>query len=368
MNLRRRFVALRNRLLASEAFQDFAARFPLTRPVALARARAAFDLTAGFVYSQVLLACVELGLLPLLADGAMTSDALAARIGMPPEGTERLVRAASSLGILEDLGGGLIALGPHGAALLGNPSVFAMIRHHRLFYRDLADPVALLRARSDETALAAYWRYARAEEPGAAGEGDVAPYSDLMAETQGFIARDVLGSVSLRRTRRLMDVGGGAGVFLAAAGQRYPHLELVLCDLPAVARRAETRLAKAGLSARARVVGCDFLKDSLPEGADAITLVRVLHDHDDDRALILLRAIRRALCDGGRLIIAEPMADTPGAAPSGAAYFGLYLWAMGGGRPRNPSEIAAMAREAGFVRCNTAPTPRPILCRVLVAS
>ena len=54
--LAERWFELRNRLLASPAFQSWASAFPLTRPIARRRAKAAFDLTAGFVYSQVLLA------------------------------------------------------------------------------------------------------------------------------------------------------------------------------------------------------------------------------------------------------------------------------------------------------------------------
>ena len=45
-------------------------RFPLTRPIARRRARELFDLCAGFVYSQVLLACVRLRLFEILAEGA----------------------------------------------------------------------------------------------------------------------------------------------------------------------------------------------------------------------------------------------------------------------------------------------------------
>ena len=43
-------------------FQRFAASFALTRPIARRRAGALFDLCAGFVYSQILFACVRLKL------------------------------------------------------------------------------------------------------------------------------------------------------------------------------------------------------------------------------------------------------------------------------------------------------------------
>ena len=57
---------LRNDLIADPRFQSFAARFFLTRRIAASQARQAFDLAAGFVYSQILLACAELNLFEAL--------------------------------------------------------------------------------------------------------------------------------------------------------------------------------------------------------------------------------------------------------------------------------------------------------------
>ena len=134
-----------------------------------------------------------------------------------------------------------------------------------------------------------------------------------------------------------------------------------------MADRARTRFADAGLSHRAEAIGGDFLSQSLPEGADIVSLVRVIHDHDDAAALALLRNVRRALPRDGTLLIAEPMADTAGAEPVGNAYFGFYLLAMGSGRPRTPDELGLLAREAGFDRIRPVATRRPMLTQVLVA-
>ena len=134
-----------------------------------------------------------------------------------------------------------------------------------------------------------------------------------------------------------------------------------------MADRARTRFADAGLSHRAQAIGGDFFSQSLPEGADIVSLVRVVHDNDDAAALALLRNVRRALPRDGTLLIAEPMADTVGAEPVGNAYFGLYLLAMGSGRPRTPDELGLLVREAGFDRIRPVATRRPMLTRVLVA-
>ncbi len=106
----------------------------------------------------------------------------------------------------------------------------------------------------------------------------------------------------------------------------------MLFDLPAVAERARARFSQAGLAGRAQAVGGDFLRDPLPGGADVVSLVRVLHDHDDAPGARHPARCHRALPAGGTLLLAEPMSGTPGAEPIGRRVFRL-LPAGDGPRP-----------------------------------
>ena len=363
--MRGRWVAWRNRVLGSPRFQRFAARFPLTRPIARRRARALFDLVAGFTYSQILAACIATGLLDLLADTPLDTATIAARLDLPVEGAERLLRGAAALGLVESLGSAW-TLGSGGAALRGNRGITEMVAHHPLLYADLADPVALLRRGGGGGALSRHWQYAES-----AGQGDrdaVAAYSALMAASQPLVAEQAIDAYRFRKHRRLLDVGGGEGAFLTAVGARVQDIELALFDLPAVGERARARFESAGLRSRTSVFGGNFLIDPLPTGYDLISLIRVLHDHDDGPALTLLRHVHAALPAGGKLFIAEPMARTRGAEPSGDAYFGFYLLAMGSGRPRSPRAIAALLRAAGFSKSRLLPTAIPLTARAIVAT
>src|ERR1700744_4458030 len=99
-----RWRGIRDFLLSSKRFQRLAAAFPLTRPIARRRAAALFDLCAGFVYSQVLAACVRLRLFPKLQGGPLPPSALADRSSIPVEAMEALLEAAASLDLLERRG------------------------------------------------------------------------------------------------------------------------------------------------------------------------------------------------------------------------------------------------------------------------
>jgi demethylspheroidene O-methyltransferase len=115
------------------------------------------------------------------------------------------------------------------------------------------------------------------------------------------------------------------------------------------------------------VHGGSFFDDPLPTGADLATLVRVLFDHDDEHALSILRAVARVLPPGGTLVVAEPMADAPGAHAMGDAYFGLYLLAMGRGQPRTAQALALLLQQAGFTDVRARRTRMPLQAGVLVA-
>jgi len=364
---------LRNDLIADQRFQSFAARFFLTRPIAARQARQAFDLAAGFVYSQILLACAELNLFEALRHGARTLDDLADSMKLSRAAAERLLLGAAALGLVDKRGADSFGLGMKGAALLGNPGAFSMIAHHRMVYADMADPVALLRRGPSQAGLSDFWAYARSPDRDSIADEKVSAYSCLMDESQTLVRHDVLDSLSLAGARLLMDVGGGEAGFAMEAARRWPKLQAIAVDLPAVAQRASASIERRGLADRVSAYGCDFLKDSLPgqderDKPDIVSLVRVLHDHDDGPALTLLRAIRSALAPGGRLIIAEPMAGTPGAEAMGDAYFGFYLLAMGSGRPRTAGEIKAMLKQAGFSEAQSVHTPRPLLASMVEAS
>ena len=360
-------LAWRDRLLGSARFRRWAESFVPTRWIARRRAAQVFDLVAGFVYSQVLLACVRLRLFDLLAQGPQTLAALAPQLKLPLAGTERVVLAAVSLKLLEARPNSRFGLGPLGAPLVGNVGLAAMVEHHAALYRDLSDPLALLRGEAGPRELAGYWPYAGTEAPGALPAQQVAAYSALMAASQPLVAEQVLQAYPLQRHRRLLDVGGGDGAFACAAARLSPALHVRVFDLPGVVARAAQRFEQAGLASRCSAQGGDFFRDELPPGADLISLLRVVHDHDDGRVLRLLRAVRRALPEGGHLLIAEPLADTPGAEAMGHAYFGFYLLAMGRGQPRSEARLRELLAEAGFTRVRRLPTHLPLQASVLIA-
>ena len=360
-----RWVLRRNRILGSAAFQQWAARTPLFRSIARRKAARQFDLIAGFVYTQIVHVYVRTGLIGYLRGALRSDDAIADFAKLNSQSTDRILRAGAALDIVESPQPGLWTLGETGAALSANDGAMAMIRHHELLYRDMADPVGLLAQPGGEnSALSQFWTYA---SRGAVKDGDSQPYSELMAATQPMVWQQILPKYDFGRHRKMLDIGGGGGAFIEAVARIAPKLDLAIFDLPDVVPLAKSRFAGSALEQRVVVHPGSFKRDPIPAGHDLVTLVRILHDHDDDVVDALLPKIYEALPAGGCLLIVEPMAGTRGAEGMGDAYFGFYLWAMGSGRPRSVRENRQMLEKAGFSSIREIRTDLPIIAKALVA-
>lgn len=360
----------KDRVIAKREFQRFVSRVPFLKRISQARAHQVFDLMAGFVYSQILLACVQSNLFERLKDGPLSFDELLAKVDLPAKGLERLLLAAVSLKLLNVRSKNRYGLGVLGAPLVNNHALCAMIVHHQALYHDLQEPLTLLRGQLKDKALETYWPYITEHNESLKNlhtVDKVAQYSELMSASLPLVADEVIAAYSFAEHRCLLDVGGGQGTFIKLLQPKVKSLQFQIFDLPGVTQLAQMQLNSQTGVAPVDCYGGDFFVDALPSGADIVTLIRVLFDHDDARVKQLLRKVFLNLPQGGKLLIAEPMAETPDIPAMGQAYFGFYLLAMGRGRPRTAGEIANFLYEAGFVQCELLKNSMTINAQILLA-
>lgn len=355
--------------LAQPQSYEWARSHWATRWLVRRRTQQLFGWMSGFVQSQVLLASVRLGLLEVLAEQPQTLDALSVRLNVPEQPLLRLLSSAVAMGLLRLDSAECYRLAGAGHVLLSQPGITAMIEHNQLLYADMSEPDAFLR-RSAPGQMGQYWTYAHdtpAAKSAALGAPDLVRYSGLMDASQGFVITEILDSFPFALHAKVLDIGCGKGRFMTALAQRHAHLQVQLFDLPAVVELARQRLEQAQLLQRAQCVGGSFVDDPLPVGADLVTLVRVLHDHDDDTVLALLRKVCEVLPSGGRVMIAEPMCLPSGQGEVVDPYFHFYLLAMGAGRLRKPSEIEQLLIRSGFSSVEQVPTAMPIHAQIVTA-
>jgi hypothetical protein len=137
------------------------------------------------------------------------------------------------------------------------------------------------------------------------------------------------------------DIGGGLGHLLQAVLHAAPQATGVLFDLPPVIEHAA-----AAASDRLRLQAGDFFKDPLP-AVDTYLIMDVIHDWDDEGAVALLSAVRKAAPAQARVLVIETtIADTPG--PDWSKIMDVMMLWIVGGRQRTRSEHEQLLDKAGF--------------------
>tara|TARA_A100001011_G_scaffold342683_1_gene376395 strand:+ start:119 stop:1228 length:1110 start_codon:yes stop_codon:yes gene_type:complete len=345
-NFKRHFIDWRNQLVTSQKFQKWAGNTPIIRNIARKDAEKIYDLMAGFVYSQTLLAMVELDLFGYLKERSLSATELSNETQIPKRNITILCQSAVAIKMLERVGDEQYALSRLGAAVIGVDGLTDMIRHHRLFYEDLVDPVRLLKNEAD-THMSKYWPYVLSDQSGSIKSHVAGKYSDLMRSSQKLVAEETLRLISFSSTARLLDIGGGTGAFIEEVSKVTNGISFCLFDLPQVIEKAKGFPFYENNNQFETAAG-SFVLDKIPVGYDTITLIRVLYDHNDDVVITLLKKIYDALPVAGRIIISEPMSGGKKPIRSGDSYFGFYTMAMSTGRPRSPQEHQYFLNKVGF--------------------
>src|SRR6266498_4047788 len=119
-------------------------------------------------------------------------------------------------------------------------------------------------------------------------------FDRTMADAIQYRVEPALASYDFSRFRKVVDIGGGNGALVLAILQRWPHLEGVVFDLPAVAERARYHIEETASSARYAVQAGNAL-ERVPEGADCYVMSNFLVSLDDAASATVLRNCRQAM-------------------------------------------------------------------------
>ncbi len=164
------------------------------------------------------------------------------------------------------------------------------------------------------------------------------------------------------RFSAITDAGGGDGTLLAAILRRHTGPRGVLFDTAEGSTDAGAVLDQAGVATRCAVGVGDFFT-TVPAGSDVVLLRSVLHDWDDGRHDDP-RHCRRALLDGGRLLVVEPvLPDTvDGTVPPLMYLSDLNMMVNLGGQERTRAEFDALLDDSGFALAGVTPLPPSGFC------
>ena len=165
--------------------------------------------------------------------------------------------------------------------------------------------------------------------------------------------------------KRLVDVGGGTGIYSIAFLQKYPHLRAIVMDRPEVLKVAQEMAAAYGVADRLTAQPADMFRDALPGDADVVLLSNILHDWDVPECRTLIGRCAAALRPGGQLLIHDVFLNDALDGPLPIALYSAALFCLTEGRAYSAAEYRTWLTEVGLEA--GAVTPTLIHCGVLVA-
>jgi hypothetical protein len=323
------------------------ARLSATKPEAAARL---LELIQMRLISQAIQVVAALDVADLLADGPKSIEDLAEATKVRPQYLLRVMRALASFDVFSQDSAGRFALAPLGEFLKrdvpGSLHPAAM-----LFGGELGTNVVHLMLDCVRTGDNAIQKRAGGkpifewlqENPELAKR-----FNSTMTAFATLHLTGVLEAYDFSKIKKLVDVGGGHGRNLAEILKRNPGMQGILYDMPHAFDGGKKTVAECGLGDRCEVISGDFFV-SVPAGADAYLVSRVIHDWDDEKSVAILKAIRKAIARGGRLLLLETMVRP--AEPDSAVYSvlsDLNMLVLTGGCERTEAEYRALYRAAGF--------------------
>lgn len=168
--------------------------------------------------------------------------------------------------------------------------------------------------------------------------------------TASLLLDDVTDAVTVPDgTDRLLDLGGGHGLYAMELCRRHPDLSATVFDLPGAidALRGDVPETLAG---RIDTREGDYRTDDLGEDYGLALLFNVIHAHEPDENVALFERVAEALAPGGRIAVLDQW-EGSGRTPvsrAGLRFVGLTYLTTLGADVYAYDEVESWLREAGF--------------------
>ena len=307
---------------------------------------------ADYSVAIALRAVSDIGVADHLTEGARPVAELAAATGTDATALRRTLRVLCDKGVFDEVEPGCYGLTATGQLLRGDHP-FSLRDACRLVPADVQAwarfDVCLTTGQPafDQVHGQDYWGYL-ADHP-----EDSRRFDASQESATRLAVLSALRSYKWSGLETVVDLGGGNGAFIAGILRRHKRVHGILVDLPHVVAGAGEVLAAAGVQERCRVIGASFF-DTVPAGADAYVLNRVLYGWDDEHVVELLKRVRAAMTVRSRLLVMEPLSQE-GTADASTS-MDLLMMVLSSGRARTPEEFGPLLAAADLALIRVLPS------------
>ncbi|MCP4225152.1 MAG: methyltransferase [Actinomycetia bacterium] len=277
------------------------------------------EMAFGFKKTGALLAAIDLGLFTAIAQGAGTTDEVAAAVGIDSETADRLLIVCSALDLVRTTEGRIVNCDDVERYLVKDtPRYFGdYLRYQpRSEYDDWKDLTFHLQPSDRPVPIPMY--QALMSDPDEARRFTVAGYNGSIA-----LAHRLAKQFDFSGFTRWLDLGGGSGCYSIAACERNPQLTSVIMDFPNVLTITREFVDRHNLSDRISTKPGNFVNDEYPAGCDLVSFITPLQSYMPDQVMGLLTKAVDALNPGGTLLVMDYMLNDAKSGPLDPAFLNL---------------------------------------------
>ncbi len=228
------------------------------------------------------------------------------------------------------------------------------------FYASFAErPVARSLLEVLRTGKPSVWASNKARKPWAEAMEDDAFAQQFTAimDARGLYLGPAMGrELDLGAHHRVLDIGGGSGIYACCLVAAHPHLRATVLEKPPVDRVTRQCVSRRGYSDRVDVVTGDMFAAPLPSGFDVHLWSNALHDWGAATVKSLLAKSFAALPPGGMVVIHDAHVNREKNGPLAVAAYSVFLMASTEGKCYSIGEMDSMSAEIGFRNFRYRPT------------
>lgn len=271
------------------------------------------EIAAGYQKSRILLTAFELDIFSAIGEGSLSSEVAAHKIGARPKSTDRLLNALCALGLLEKKGGLFSNTAISSQYLVrGSEDYLSRIGHMLNLYRTWGTLTESVRAGTSVTAREF-------------DEKSLVHFIEAMHHRAKKTAHGLVSLIDLAGVRRVLDVGGGSGVYSMAFVRSGKDLRAVVFDTPEVIMLTREYIAESGLDDRIETVAGDYHAGGFGAGYDLVFMSAIVHINSYEENVTLMKNAFAALNPGGRIVIQDHIMENDRTAPARGALFALNM-------------------------------------------
>ena len=312
---------------------------------------AVMRISSAYWHSSVLHVAQGLDVFTQLKDGPATAKELAERCNADERGIELILIACVGLGLLEKQGDRF-----RNGSIAQTFLVKGSDRYQGGIVSMFADWVAPW-AKLKEAVVTGSPVVEKQHD-----KGDEATRTYIMGMLYRGIpqARLLAEEVPLAGRKRMLDVGGGPGIFSIILSEKNSGLNADVLDLPQTLRVTRDIIKDFNAEDRVYTKEGSYLQDPFGQGYDVVLLSSMISQEGPDVIKNILAKSYDAMTSGGVILIQEQFLETDKTGPLLAALIGLnQLIHTPAGRAYSAKEVADWAEEIGFTKLSFRPLPEP---------